>query len=53
MIYSPAFNSMPVNAKNADYVRIKELMDARFSAADREAVMEILCQIKKHLSANF
>jgi hypothetical protein len=47
MIYSPAFEALPAEAKKAAYARIREVMESRFSEADREAVTEILRETKK------
>ena len=47
MIYSPAFEGLPADAKRSIYQRIREVMSSRFSAADREAVTQILQETKK------
>jgi hypothetical protein len=51
MIYSPAFNALPAEAKNMIYARIPEVLNTKFSAADRQAVIEILRDTKKDLAA--
>jgi hypothetical protein len=53
MIYSPAFDALPAAAKIAIYRRIGEVMSARFSEADRRAVIEILRETKKDLPEGF
>ena len=45
--YSPAFEALPEAAKKSIYQRMREVMAARFSTADREAVTEILRDTKK------
>jgi hypothetical protein len=47
MIYSPAFDALPSDAKTAIYSRMREVMGSRMSAADRDAVTEILRETKK------
>lgn len=55
MIYSPAFEALPGDAKNAIYERLRQILSgtekdskyARLSAADRQAVLEILRDTKK------
>ena len=51
MIYSPAFNALPAEAKDMIYARIPEVLKTKFSATDREAVIEILRDTKKDLAA--
>jgi hypothetical protein len=51
MIYSPAFNALPAEAKNMIYARIPEVLNTKFSATDRQAVVEILRDTKKDLAA--
>ena len=47
MIYSPAFEAMPAEAKKSIYERMQQVMSERFSAADRQAIGEILHDTKK------
>ena len=47
MIYSPAFDTLPGDAKKAIYARMREVMGARMAAADREAISEILRDTKR------
>jgi hypothetical protein len=47
MIYSPAFDAMPSEAKKSIYDRMRQVMSTRFSAADRQAITEILHDTKK------
>ena len=49
MIYSPAFDALPPEAKKLIYARIFEVLSNRFSSADRQAVIEILRETKKDL----
>ena len=49
MIYSPAFDALPPEAKKLIYARIFEVLSIRFSSADRQAVIEILRETKKDL----
>src|SRR6185369_5762274 len=42
MIYSPAFDALPADAKKSIYDRMREVMSKRLSAADRETVTQIL-----------
>jgi hypothetical protein len=47
MIYSPAFDAMPADAKKAIYSRMLQVMSERFAPADEQAVVEILRETKK------
>lgn len=47
MIYSPAFDALPATARQMIYARIPEVLNAKFSSADRQAVIEILRDTKK------
>ena len=55
MIYSPAFDGLPPDARKAIYERVKRVLSgeekgskyARLSAADRQAMAEILRETKK------
>lgn len=47
MIYSPAFDTLPAEAKVMIYARIPEVLSAKYSSADRAAVIEILRDTKK------
>jgi hypothetical protein len=49
MIYSPAFDALPPEAKKLIYARTFEVISNRFSSADRQAVIEILRETKKDL----
>jgi hypothetical protein len=49
MIYSPAFDALPAEAKKLIYARTFEVLSNRFSSADRQAVIEILRETKKDL----
>jgi hypothetical protein len=57
MIYSEAFNSLPIEAKDAIYLRLWSVLSGktsggkydRLSALDRRAVIEILRETKKDL----
>jgi hypothetical protein len=51
MIYSAAFDALPTEAKSRIYARIPEVLNAKFSAADRQAIVEILRDTKKDLAA--
>lgn len=61
MIYSPAFDALPAAARDAVYERLWEVLSGRetgaryerLSAADRQAVIEILRETKKDLPAYF
>jgi hypothetical protein len=61
MIYSPAFDALPEDLKQAIYDRMWVILSgrdttkkyARFSLADRQAVVEILRATKKDLPAYF
>jgi hypothetical protein len=47
MIYSPAFEALPADAKKSIYGRMREVMSRRLSATDRQAILEILRDTKK------
>jgi hypothetical protein len=61
MIYSPAFDGMPADARDAVYKRIWEILSgkaidtkySRLSPADRRVVSEILRETKKGLPSYF
>src|SRR5579872_1982403 len=61
MIYSPAFEALPVEAKGAIYRRMWQILSgqekgskyARLSAQDRQSVVEILRDTKKDLPPYF
>lgn len=61
MIYSPAFDALPPEAKDAIYRRMWEILSsqeksakyARLTPADREAIVEILRDTKKDLPPYF
>jgi hypothetical protein len=61
MIYSPAFDALPVEAKDAVYKRMWEVLSGKetepkyrkLSSSDRAAVLEILRDTKKDLPAYF
>jgi hypothetical protein len=61
MIYTPAFDALPATAKDAAYRRMWDILNGRekheryahLSAADREAIVEILADTKKDLPAYF
>jgi hypothetical protein len=61
MVYSPGFDGLPANLKDATYRRMWQILSgsdpavksARMTAADRRAVVEILRQTKKDLPAYF
>jgi hypothetical protein len=61
MIYSPAFDALPDQAKSAIYKRMWEIISgkeragkyARLSSAERRAVVEILRETKKELPSYF
>ena len=62
MIYSPAFDALPAAAKEAVYARMwdvlsgkekRPLYTSRLSAADRQAIVQILRATKKDLPAYF
>ncbi|MHB1206612.1 MAG: hypothetical protein ACYCZX_13665, partial [Rhodospirillaceae bacterium] len=49
MIYSPAFDALPQPARNAIFARMAEVLrdsSSKLSAADRQAVREILTETK-------
>jgi hypothetical protein len=45
-IYSAAFDALPAEARDAVYRRMREILDSRFTSADRQAVIEILRETK-------
>jgi hypothetical protein len=47
MIYSPAFEALPADAKKLIYGRMREVMSTRLAAPDRQAIIEILADTKK------
>jgi hypothetical protein len=61
MIYSAAFDGLPVEARNVIYKRmwdvlsgrVREARYARLSQSDRQAVIEILRETKKDLPEYF
>ena len=53
MIYAPAFDALPLEAKKMIYARMLEALSSRFSRADRQAVIEILRATKKDLPREF
>jgi len=62
MIYTPAFDALPAAAKDAIYARMWEVLSgrekrapyaSRFSAADRQSIVQILRATKKDLPAYF
>jgi hypothetical protein len=61
MVYSDAFNALPSNAKAAIYTRAWEILSGqdaskryqKLSAADRQAIIEILKETKKDLPEFF
>jgi hypothetical protein len=61
MIYSPAFDALPAAAREAIYERMWEILSGRetharyerLSAADRQAVVEILRDTRKDLPEYF
>jgi hypothetical protein len=62
LIYSPAFDALPLRAKNPIYRRLWDVLsgqerDARYqsalSRADRQSIVEILKDTKKDLPAYF
>ena len=61
LVYSEAFEKLPPSAKQALYARMWYVLSgqerapkyARLSAADRQAVIEILRETKKDLPATF
>jgi hypothetical protein len=61
LVYSEAFEKLPPSAKQALYARMWQVLSgqerapkyARLSAADRQAVIEILRETKKDLPATF
>ena len=57
MIYSPAFDALPAQAKDAVYQRLSRVLKgqepSRLSSQDRRAIVEILRDTKKDLPAYF
>jgi hypothetical protein len=53
MIYSPAFDALPADARKAIYERMRVVMSSRLQAADRQAIIEILRDTKKDLPEDF
>jgi hypothetical protein len=53
MIYSPAFDALPEEAKGAIYRRMWQVLSERFPAEDQRAIIEILRDTKKDLPAYF
>jgi hypothetical protein len=62
MIYTPAFDAMPAAAKDAVYTRMWDVLSgrekkapysSRLTAADRQAIVQILRSTKKDLPAYF
>jgi hypothetical protein len=53
MIYSPAFDALPADAKKSVYERMRQVMSTRMAAADRQAIIEILRETKKDLPDTF
>jgi hypothetical protein len=53
MIYTPAFDALPAEAKKMIYARMFEVLSTRFSSTDRQAVIEILRETKKDLPREF
>jgi hypothetical protein len=53
MIYSPAFDALPDEARAAIYQRMWRLLSERISPEDRRAIIEILRDTKKDLPAYF
>ena len=62
MIYTPAFDALPATAKDAVYTRMWEVLSgrekrqpyaSRLSAADRQAIIEILRATRKDLPSYF
>jgi hypothetical protein len=61
MIYTPAFDALPADARNAVYQRMWQVLSGKdtnkkygtLSPADRQAVIEILKGTKKGLPAYF
>ena len=53
MIYSPAFDALPEEARAAIYQRMWQVLSERTSAEDRRAIVEILKDTKKDLPAYF
>jgi hypothetical protein len=47
MVYSPAFDALPADARKAIYGRMLQVMTERFAPADKQAVVEILRETKK------
>ena len=53
MIYSPAFDALPADARKSIYERMRQVMSTRVAAADRQAIIEILRETKKDLPDAF
>jgi hypothetical protein len=53
MIYSPAFDALPADAKKSVYERMSQVMTARLQPAERQAVIGILRETKKDLPDGF
>jgi hypothetical protein len=61
MIYTPAFDALPPDARNAVYQKMWQVLSGRdaskkyamLSRADRQAIVEILRDTKKDLPAYF
>jgi hypothetical protein len=53
MIYSPAFDALPEEAKGAIYQRMWQVLSERIPSTDRRAIVEILRDTKKDLPAYF
>jgi len=53
MIYSPAFDALPADAKKSIYERMHQVLTARLQPAERQAVIDILRDTKKDLPAVF
>jgi hypothetical protein len=53
MIYSPAFDALPEEARAAIYQRMWRVLSERTSAEDRRAIVDILRDTKKDLPAYF
>jgi hypothetical protein len=53
MIYSPAFDALPEEARAAIYQRMWQVLSERTSAEDRRAIVDILRDTKKDLPAYF
>ena len=49
MIYAPAFDALPAKIKEMIYYRMFDVLESRFSADVRQAIIEILRDTKKDL----